>query len=699
MGDGQSKEVCVALGAAFLNIELADGDQMELFLAKIQADAVVDAENCALTVEWWEVAISAILLLMSGLFSGLTLGLLGLDPTNLEIVQASGNKDAEYAAKIAPLRKRGNLLLCTLLLGNVAVNAALAVLLADMSSGLMGFLLSTVLIVIFGEIVPQATCSRYALLIGAKTVWIVKILMVLMFPITWPIAKALDLALGEELGQIYSTKELMELILIHAKRAESNLEKETGTIIQGALSFQGKTCRDVMTKWEDVYMQSEDAVLNFDILTQIFKSGHSRVPCYYADPQRGHRVTGLLFVKDLILLDPEDEVPISAILDVFDHPVLHVWPDYELDKLLNDFCTGRSHLAIVRDVVNDDPNRDPYYVNRGLVTLEDLLEIILQRNIVDETDVYIDVHSKDRKRARPEFDLSKLSIFDYRPNAKMSMSPQEVNAVFNHLRAQCSIFKRGTGSRMPDRALKNLLSSGEVIKIQCEDIKDERQQRDPYKLIDDDGLLLYQRGIKTRHFCLILDGKVEVHAGKQGFRCELARWTILCPEVLERVIELEQKDDHDGQDSHDSYVPDFTCKVIKNSRVLRISTKIFLDALKGKFDISAVESRKTKGFDTTGDGRTDAWALDTSGDGVPDTLLRKVSTQNLSPLMLKSKEPVIVCRNLGTTSLRTRAEIKSERGQELLTIKDEQDTEKRLDSTGGTAIVEPKHAEPLTLLV
>jgi metal transporter CNNM len=52
----------------------------------------------------------------------------------------------------------------------VAVNAALSILLADLTDGLMGFFLSTALIVIFGEIVPQAVCSRYGLQIGAKII-------------------------------------------------------------------------------------------------------------------------------------------------------------------------------------------------------------------------------------------------------------------------------------------------------------------------------------------------------------------------------------------------------------------------------------------------------------------------------------------------------------------------------------------------
>lgn len=106
-------------------------------------------------------AVSIILIILlisfSALFSGLTLGLMSLDKTGLEIVMSGDDPvQAEYARKIYPIRKDGNLLLCTLLLGNVAVNALLSILLSEYAGGLVGLISSTMLIVIFGEIVPQA---------------------------------------------------------------------------------------------------------------------------------------------------------------------------------------------------------------------------------------------------------------------------------------------------------------------------------------------------------------------------------------------------------------------------------------------------------------------------------------------------------------------------------------------------------------
>ena len=102
-----------------------------------------------------DIALSVTLLVLSGLFSGLTLGLMSLDVNSLEIVISGGSdNDKEYAEKILPIRKKGNLLLCTLLLGNTLVNALIAILSASFTSGAT-FSLS------FVSHIPRISLSRF----------------------------------------------------------------------------------------------------------------------------------------------------------------------------------------------------------------------------------------------------------------------------------------------------------------------------------------------------------------------------------------------------------------------------------------------------------------------------------------------------------------------------------------------------------
>ena len=185
---------------------------------------------------WLQIVFISILLMMSGLFSGLNLGLMALDKTELKILRNTGSdKEKRYAAKVMPVRRLGNYLLCSLLLGNVLVNSSLTLLLDDLTSGLVAILGSTMGIVIFGEIIPQAICSRHGLAIGAYTVWITKIFMAITFPMAYPISKLLDKILGKEIGAHYDRERLKELVKVSCcitLNLSKNIRKNRPCLIQ-----------------------------------------------------------------------------------------------------------------------------------------------------------------------------------------------------------------------------------------------------------------------------------------------------------------------------------------------------------------------------------------------------------------------------------------------------------------------------------
>lgn len=164
---------------------------------------------------WVTIIIIILLLFFSSLFSGLTLGLMSMDKTDLKILCTTGTDlERQYASAIMPVRSHGSLLLCSLLLGNVLVNSVLTILMDDLTSGLIAVIFSTLAIVIFGEIMPQAICSRYGLAVGAKTIYITKFVILLTFVVAYPISKILDYMLGEEIGNVYNRERLKELVKV-----------------------------------------------------------------------------------------------------------------------------------------------------------------------------------------------------------------------------------------------------------------------------------------------------------------------------------------------------------------------------------------------------------------------------------------------------------------------------------------------------
>lgn len=316
------------------------------------------------------------LVLFSGLFSGLTLGLLGLDKSELERKIKLGN---EKAMKVYSVRKRGNLLLCTLLLGNVGVNSAIAILLGGIAAGVLAGVISTGLIVVFGEILPQAFVSRNAMTVGAKTAWIVKIFIFVLYPICWPISKALDKMLGEEMGTVWSRRELKEIITHHKKSGESRLDADEARIMHGALSFSDKAVEDVMVSESHVFSLEVGEVVDKKMLRRMKKFGFSRFPVYRKSLKK---FVGILFFRDLVGVS--GDVKVSK---VYDKKILKVMKIRKLDSLLRLFMRERIHMAAVFD-------RKGEFV--GIVTLEDVVEEIVGKEIVDEDDFFEDVEKGKR---------------------------------------------------------------------------------------------------------------------------------------------------------------------------------------------------------------------------------------------------------------------------------------------------------------
>lgn len=320
------------------------------------------------------------LVLLSGLFSGLTLGLLSLNKNELQRKISIGDKDAK---KVYAVRKRGNLLLCTLLLGNVGVNSTLAIFLGNIASGLIAGLASTGLIVIFGEIIPQATFARYALKIGAKTAWLVRIFIFILLPVCWPLAWLLDKFLGEEMPSVYSKKELMKIVEEHEDLKESAVDADEERIIKGALSYSDKSVEKVMTPRTVVYAIRSGAILDEKLINKIREEGFTRIPVYKGTIDN---VVGILYTKDLINIKIG-----TKISDIYKKEnILTVSSNLKLDEMLNRFIKAKTHIAFIKD---------EYGGLRGVITLEDIIEEIIKQEIVDETDKVADMQQKARGKS------------------------------------------------------------------------------------------------------------------------------------------------------------------------------------------------------------------------------------------------------------------------------------------------------------
>ncbi|MDP3836751.1 MAG: CNNM domain-containing protein [bacterium] len=232
---------------------------------------------------------TTILILLSALFSGLNLGLMSLSSFELKRKAELGDKNAK---KVYEVRKNGNLLLVTLLLGNVAVNAAIAICFNSIMTGIVAGVITTMLITLFGEIAPQALFSRFALSLGARVVWVVKVFLFLFYPLAGPIAWLLNKIFGNELRTIYSKKELMQIISEHADDDSPEIRQDEERIALGALTFGDKKIREVMTPRSFVATVDPDDKINNTKINRLIKQGYSRYPVFDKDQDK---VVGILY--------------------------------------------------------------------------------------------------------------------------------------------------------------------------------------------------------------------------------------------------------------------------------------------------------------------------------------------------------------------------------------------------------------------
>lgn len=316
-----------------------------------------------------ELPIAIALIALSALFSGLTLGYFTL---NLQRLRRQAKLGDAQAIAILPVRERGNHLLTTLLLGNVAVNAVLSVFLSSLASGVVAATAATVLIFLFGEIIPQAVLSRHAKWVGSICAPFMHLLMIISSPVTYPIAYLLDRLLGHEMPSMYSKDEIIEFISEHEESEDSNIDEDEERIVHGALRFSHLRVREIMTPAESVVMFDEQRKLNHELYEEINEAGYSRYPVYSGNREN---VTGLLFAKDLIVED--DHISITETEDALDKDFIKVKGNDFLDQVLTKMLKQKRHLAVV-------VNKNHKFL--GVVTLEDIIEEIIQVEIEDEDD-------------------------------------------------------------------------------------------------------------------------------------------------------------------------------------------------------------------------------------------------------------------------------------------------------------------------
>lgn len=313
------------------------------------------------------IVVCFLLLLFGSIFSGLNIGLMMVRPAELKRKAAHGDK---IAAKLYEYRKDGTYLIVCILLGNVAVISTLSLLLESVAGGLLAGIITTLMVTIFAEIVPQTIFVRKGYHFSRHFFWLLDIIFFLFWPLAKPLTTILNHILGEELPTIFTREELSHLVDEHAKAGHSGIDMDESRIVSGALRYSTLTAKEIMTPLNKVVSVDADDTLDIALLLRLKHSGHSRFPVYEKESKD---YIGILYMKDIL----GEELP-EPVAHIYRDRIFDIPADTQLDTALSRFIQTKSHLFLIRD--DED-------LPVGIITMEDVIEKILNREIDDEFDV------------------------------------------------------------------------------------------------------------------------------------------------------------------------------------------------------------------------------------------------------------------------------------------------------------------------
>lgn len=319
-----------------------------------------------------------VLLLLSALFSGAETAYTAINRAKVRKLKDSKVKGSALLERLIEDQPR---LISTLLIGNNLVNILAASAATKLAIDRFGSLgvglatgLTTLFILVFGEITPKTFAVRNAEKFALFSAPIIAFLSYILYPIAQVLVAFSNLflrILGQKVHRgesFFSAEELKALVAIGEE--EGVIEEEERKMIHSILEFGDTIVKEIMVPRTEIIALEEESTIG-EALEKAKKEGFSRIPVYSGNIDN---ITGILYVKDLLGFVEKGKTQLK-VKEIMREPYF-VPETKRVDELLREFQKNKIHMAIVLD---------EYGGTAGLVTLEDILEEIVGE-IFDEYD-------------------------------------------------------------------------------------------------------------------------------------------------------------------------------------------------------------------------------------------------------------------------------------------------------------------------
>ena len=337
-----------------------------------------------MTTELWiDTGIISAMLIVSAFFSASETGMTAASRARIYELARKGSRRAAMVLSLLSKRER---LIGTLLLGNNIMNIWASALATTVMLGLFGAsgviyatIGMTILVLVFGEVMPKT----YAILAPERVSLFAAPFVRLMVIIIGPVIVSIEWLVNQtfRLFGVDTTGAINALSAHDELRGAINLHHQEGTVVKkdrdmlgGILDLQDLTVTDVMVHRTKMHML-DAASPPAEILSEVLKSGHTRLPVYKGDSDN---IVGILHAKDFLssLQAHNNDITKVDVEDIMS-PAWFVPGTRAIPDQLNAFLRRKAHFALAVD---------EYGEVMGLITLEDIIEEIVG-DITDEHDV------------------------------------------------------------------------------------------------------------------------------------------------------------------------------------------------------------------------------------------------------------------------------------------------------------------------
>lgn len=268
--------------------------------------------------------------------------------------------------------------------GSAGVGAEAVKVFGEVYFGVISAVL-TILILVLSEIIPKTIGSYYWRQLAMPAATVIRVMIIISYPLVWLSEWITKLVASKKQPLSVSREEVSAMVSVGTQ--EGVFDNSESQMIQSLFKLSSKTLYEILTPRTVAITASANMKLKEFYANQMHRI-YSRIPVYDDDP---NFITG--FVLKQTVLEELAEDKFDMRLKDIRRPILSFNEDRLVNEVWEEMLLKKEHIAQVQD---------EYGCFLGIVTIEDIIETIIGREIVDESDTIVDMQAYAREKWQKE---------------------------------------------------------------------------------------------------------------------------------------------------------------------------------------------------------------------------------------------------------------------------------------------------------